>query len=255
MNILLTNDDGFDSPGLYALVRELHPVASLFLAAPEKQQSGTGHAITVFDPVKIRKRTIEKVEAAWSMQGTPADCVKIALSALIKDKIDLVVSGINIGANLGNDVLYSGTVGAAAEAVTMGVPAVASSLNSLDRNADFAYAARATGKLVAWMRERGFPADTLFNLNVPALAAENIQGVQFTRLGKRNYNNIFEERRDPRGNIYFWLGGRVIEADAVPGTDIYSVNHDYVSITPLQLDLTNFGLMEACRNTFNFDIN
>ena len=253
MKILLTNDDGYDSPAIAALIEELHSIATLYLATPEQQQSGTGHSITVFDPIKFRPRQREHVEAAWSMYGTPVDCVKIALTALLPVKVDLVVSGINIGANLGNDVLYSGTVSAAAEAVVLGVPALAASLNTFDRNADFSYAAYITRKMVEWMQENRMSADMLFNMNIPAIAADQICGVQMARLGKRNYNNTFEERRDPRGNSYFWLGGRVIEVDAEPGTDIHSVKNGYITLTPIQLDLTNYVLMDALQPTFHLD--
>ena len=244
MRILLTNDDGINARGLHAILHELNTIAEIYLAAPRTEQSGTGHSITVFDPIKAVEARIPGIKKGWLIGGTPVDCVKLATKRLISEPIDLVVSGINHGSNMGTDVLYSGTVSAATEGVIMGYPAIAISLDTYDDSADFSFAAAFTRRLVTAMLKETMPRTTLFNVNLPLLPPEHIKGIRMTKLGHRNYDNLFEERRDPRGNVYYWLGGGVLNEDQDEDSDVYAVSQGYISITPIHLDLTHYGLIK-----------
>lgn len=247
MRILLTNDDGINAMGIHALINELNTMAEIYVVAPDRERSGTGHSITVFDPIKAIETNIPGIKKGWVVGGTPVDCVKLAIARLIDEKIDLVVSGINHGSNLGTDVLYSGTVSAAAEGVIMGSPSISVSLNSFKEDEDFSFAAQFTRRVIAAVLPEGIEKTTLLNINVPALPSEDIEGVRITKLGLRNYDNLFEERRDPRGNTYYWLGGGVLEEEQHQDSDVYAVEHGCVSITPIHLDLTDYKLMEKYR--------
>lgn len=246
MRILLTNDDGIHAQGIHALVKELSAIAEIYLAAPDRERSGTGHSITVFEPIKVVKTNITGVKQGWIVGGTPVDCVKMAIARLIDEKIDLVVSGINHGSNLGTDVLYSGTVSAAAEGVIMGSPSLAVSLNSQDAT-DFSFAAQFTRRVVTMLMEQGINKSTLINVNVPAIPEADVKGIRFTKLGLRNYDNLFEERQDPRGNTYYWLGGGVMDEEQDPESDVYAVDHGFISVTPIHLDLTDYQLINQYR--------
>jgi 5'-nucleotidase len=247
MRILLTNDDGIQAKGLHALINELNTIAEIYVVAPDRERSGTGHSITVFDPIKAVQTKLPGTKKSWVVGGTPVDCVKLAISRLIEEKIDLVVSGINHGSNLGTDVLYSGTVSAAAEGVIMGAPALAVSLNTYRDDVDFNFTAGFTRRVIAAVMPEGIEKTTVLNINVPVLARNEILGVRITKLGVRNYDNLFEERRDPRGNTYYWLGGGVLEEEQHEDSDVYAVEHGYISITPIHFDLTDYRLMEKYR--------
>ena len=255
MRILLTNDDGVDAKGIQALINELNTIAEIYLAAPDHERSGTGHSITVFDPIKAVKTEIAGIKRGWIIGGTPVDCVKLAIGKLIDEKIDLVVSGINHGSNLGTDVLYSGTVSAAAEGVIMGVPAIAVSLNSYRKDIDFSFSARFTRSVISIVMKQGIAQTTLLNINIPFIAPEEVNGIRITRLGIRNYDNLFEERRDPRGNTYYWLGGGVLEEEQHEDSDVHAVNQGYISITPIHLDLTDYDLIDKYLNLSTENIN
>lgn len=244
MKILLTNDDGINASGIQALRESLLPYAQIYMAAPDQQRSGTGHSITVFDPIRVKKMVFPGVEEAWNIKGTPADSVKLALSSLIEDKPDLIISGINHGANLGTDVLYSGTVSAAAEGVIMGIPAVAISLDSFSPDADFSLAARFAVQMVELIKNEGIEKSTLLNINIPAVAAADIKGVKVCKLGIRNYNNIFEPRKDPRGNTYFWMGGGREDDLSDEESDVFLAKQNYITITPIHFDLTDYVLID-----------
>jgi len=244
MRILLTNDDGINARGIQALRESLLPHAQIYMVAPDQQRSGTGHSITVFDPIRVKKMVFPGVEQAWHVQGTPADAVKLALSRLIEDKPDLIISGINHGSNLGTDILYSGTVSAAAEGVIMGIPAIAISLDSFALDADFSLAARFAVQMVKLIENEGIEKSTLLNINVPAVPAAEIKGIRVCKMGVRIYNNVFEPRTDPRGNTYFWLGGGRVDNLSGEDTDVFLAKHNYITITPIHLDLTNYGLIK-----------
>lgn len=250
MRILLTNDDGIHARGLHTLAHELADWAEIFVVAPDRERSGTGHSITVFDPIRAVPANIACTRGSWVVGGTPVDCVKLAVHRLVTESIDLVVSGINHGPNLGTDVLYSGTVSAAAEGVLLGIPSIAVSLNSHAIENDFTFAASFTAKLIKTLMKEPIERKTLINVNIPVLPPDKIKGVRITRLGLRNYDNLFEERRDPRGNTYYWMGGGVVEEEQEPDSDVRAVQESFISVTPIHLDLTDYRLIEEYRNSF-----
>lgn len=252
MKILVTNDDGIHARGINALIKSLGEIAEVYVAAPDRERSGTGHSITVFEPIRVKEIKVPLAKKAWIVGGTPVDCVKLAMSKLVDD-VDLVVSGINHGPNLGTDVLYSGTVSAAAEGVIMGAPAVAVSLDCFDEEPDFAYAAEFTCEVVRMVKEKGIAKTTLLNINIPAVELEYIKGIRVTKLGVRNYENLFEERKDPRGNTYYWLGGGIKEEQQDEDSDVLAVKEGYISITPIHLDLTDYKLLNEYKKYFTKD--
>lgn len=249
MKILLTNDDGIHAKGIHSLIDELSLIGEVYIVAPDRERSATGHSITVFEPIKAVEAKLPGVAAGWVVGGTPVDCVKLAMSKLVKD-VDIVVSGINHGPNLGTDVLYSGTVSAAAEGVIMGAPAIAVSLDSYDINMNFNFASKFTRSVVETVMKHNIDPTTLLNVNIPYNPNEKIKGIRVTKLGVRNYDNLFEERRDPRGNTYYWLGGGVIEEEQEKDSDVVAVQEGYISITPINLDLTDYKLIEQYKKTF-----
>ncbi|MGE5544830.1 MAG: 5'/3'-nucleotidase SurE [Bacillota bacterium] len=252
MRILVTNDDGLDSLGLHVLAETLAEMAEIFVVAPDRERSGTGHGITVFEPIMIKRvEGVAKANSAWVVHGTPVDCVKLGISALLPQKPDLVVSGINKGANLGWDVLYSGTVSAAMEGVIMGVPSIAVSLCLDEGPVDYGFAARFTRAVCRQLEKDGFDRDTIININVPGLPRPDIKGMRVTRLGRRQYENVFEERKDPRGNTYFWMGGDVVEEDQEPDSDVRAINEGFISLTPIHFDLTNYEMVEKYRRIYH----
>ncbi len=238
MNILVTNDDGLFAPGLRALVEALLPLGTVWVVAPEREQSAAGHAITLhkplrMDPVQLNGLGVE----AYSSNGTPADCVILGcLTAATRP--DLVVSGINKGANLGEEVLYSGTVSAAMEAALQGLRAMAVSICSYDTE-DFSAPARAAVLLAGPVLEAVLPDDCFLNVNVPAVPWNELTGVEITHLGRRAYINAVDRREDPRGRPYYWFTGEPRESRSGAGTDIGAVNAGRVSITPVHFDLTS----------------
>lgn len=248
MRILLTNDDGIFAEGLQVLVQEIKKIAETYVVAPDHEQSATGHAITMHRPLraeKVRYFHSENVHA-WSVNGTPADCVKLGVEALLPTRPDLVVSGINRGANLGTDVIYSGTVSAAIEGTVLGIPAVAVSLTEYD-NPRYEYAAQFTARLARQLAEREIPEGLLLNVNVPGCDPGRIKGVAVCPLGIRQYINTFEKRTDPRGRTYYWLAGELVDSDGNEDTDVAAIENCKISITPIQQNLTNFDLLEKIK--------
>ncbi len=249
-HILLTNDDGVDAPGLLALAQALRPLGKITILAPDRNWSASGHVKTMHRPMRIQETALADGTPAYASDGAPSDCVALALLGFIEEKIDLVVSGINPNANIGHDVTYSGTVTAAMEAVIGGIPGVAVSLDSPEgHRGPLAYgpAARATRKVVAALWERGFPSETVINLNVPYLPDDQIKGIRVTRQGLRVYRDALDRRIDPRGKPYYWIGGKPPVGIPEDGTDFGAVKAGYVSLTPLQLDLTHYAAMEMLR--------
>ncbi|MDR3565847.1 MAG: 5'/3'-nucleotidase SurE [Negativicutes bacterium] len=245
MRILLTNDDGIMAPGIQALWRELSTVGEVTVVAPDSERSATSQAITVHQPIRVDEFCIvDPPLCAWRVGGTPTDCVKIAVEALLAEKPDIVVSGINQGPNLGTDVLYSGTVSAAIEGALHGIPAIAVSLNAWTAS-DFGPAARFARKLVLNMAERKLPPCTLLNVNVPDMAADLLTGVEITKLGVTEYENTFERRTDPRGRVYYWMGGNLVDSDNEAGTDVAALKKGRISVTPIHFDLTNYTIMRS----------
>ncbi len=246
LRILVTNDDGVLAPGLHCLVCELAKVGKVFVAAPDQERSATGHAITMFQPLRAKPAVVPGAEAAYAISGTPADCVKLAIDGLFRREIDLIVSGINRGANLGTDVLYSGTVSAALEGVMLGLPAIALSLAEFI-NPDFELVAKLSRHLIQALRERSWPADTLLNVNFPPLKLTEVRGIKVTTLGRLHYDNPILERKDPWGGTYYWLAGQIPEDNNGEHTDVWAVKNGYVSVTPIHFDLTNYRLLDTIK--------
>lgn len=247
MKILITNDDGIHSEGLKILAKELCALGDVFILAPDRERSATGHAITVHHPLRVEKIKLfnEKIEA-WAVNGTPSDCIKLALEAILPQKPDIIFSGINRGPNLGNDVLYSGTVSAAVEGGMFGIPSIAVSLavNEIELLPDYNDAARFSKKLALKVLENQMPSDIILNINVPP---SNIAGIAITKLGTRRYKNTFDKRKDPRGKIYYWLAGEVIEEPLEPDSDVWAIKNNFLSITPIKLNLTNIEFIDILK--------
>jgi 5'-nucleotidase len=246
LHILVTNDDGVDAPGLLALQKALQEVGEVTVFAPDHNWSAAGHTKTMHKPLRVNQATLPDGTLAYTTTGAPSDCVALVVLGMLEHQPDLVVSGINQGANVGHDITYSGTVAAAMEAVIFGIPALAVSLDSY-QDRDFAYAARFAACLVRFVRERGLPPNTFLNVNVPAVPQEKIAGVKITCLGKRVYSGKLVERQDPRGRNYYWIGGEPPSGVPEEGTDIWALSNNYVSITPLHLDMTEYQMLEELR--------
>jgi 5'-nucleotidase len=239
--ILVTNDDGIQSPGLRILARALAPLGRVVVVAPDRERSAVSHALTLHLPL----RATEQAGDWWAVDGTPTDCVNIGIHGLVKATPQLVVSGINLGANLGDDLTYSGTVAAAMEATLMGVPAFAVSLaGERFTEEDFCWAGRWAAHLASLVRDHGLPADTFLNVNVPA---GQPAGIKLTRQGKRRYGDAVVENLDPRGRAYYWIGAGELALHDLEGTDVHAVQRGLVSVTPLHLDLTNYAAFERLR--------
>ena len=234
MLILVTNDDGIHSPGIRVLADHLAPLGEVLVVAPDRERSAVGHSLTLQSPLRA-----EEIESGrFAVDGTPTDCVHLGIHGLLERRPDLVVAGINRGSNLGEDITYSGTVSGAMEATLMGVPAFAVSLEGPSfQAADFAVAADFARRLARQVLERGLPADTFLNVNVPAGAPG---GVCWTRQGKRIYGDLVVEKLDPRGRKYYWIGAGELGFQDLEGTDFHAVRLGNISITPLHLDLTNY---------------
>lgn len=246
LQILVSNDDGIDAPGIFALVQELKKVGEVTVVAPDKQQSAVGHAITMNYPLRVRNFRKNGRFFGFAVEGTPADAVKLAVRALLKRKPDILVSGINHGSNTAISVLYSGTVSAATEGTILGIPSIAISLTTFGK-ADFSYSARFARKLVSFVAARGLPLGTLLNVNIPPLSRRDIKGIVVTRQGKSTWDDTFDVRRDPGNKEYFWLTGSLTETDKEADVDQWAVAHKYISITPIQYDLTDYAMMDVMK--------
>lgn len=254
-HILVTNDDGVLAPGLLALTQEMRRLGKVSVLAPDRNWSGGGHVKTLDRALRVKEVRLADGTQAFASDGAPSDCVALGTLGFFKEPIDLVVSGINAGANLGHDVTYSGTVTAAMEAVIAGVPGVAVSLETVDGHLgdiDFAPAARAASKIVRQVIENGLAHEILLNVNVPFLPDEKIRGIALTRQGLRVYHSRLDERTDPRGKAYYWIGGDAPTGVPERGTDVGALAEGYVSVTPLQLDLTAYRAITDL-NTWQWD--
>jgi 5'-nucleotidase len=238
MLILCTNDDGYLAPGLGTLAAAAAVLGEVQVVAPDREQSATSHSLTMHVPLRAR----EVRPGVRNVTGTPTDCVALAVGALLGRRPDLVLSGVNHGPNMGEDVLYSGTVAGAMEATILGIPAVAVSFAGRDA-ARIAGYEPLLGRLLASIAGRSFPPETLLNVNLPDVDAGDVKGVRITRLARRVFTDSITRAADPMGKEYFWIGGGRVEWSAAEGTDFHAVDAGYVSVTPLHLDLTNFGLM------------
>ncbi len=243
MQILCTNDDGYLALGISVLASAARALGSVTIVAPDREQSATSNSLTLHHPLRVRRST----DGALVVDGTPTDCVILAVNELMDRRPDLCFSGINHGSNMGEDVLYSGTVAGAMEATVIGIPAVAVS-----------YAGQAFEDLAAWegvvtsvlrgiIEQDDFPADTLFNVNLPAIDPKQVKGIRITSLGKRRYSDSLTKAIDPSGREYFWIGGGEVSWTGTEDSDFSAIKAGYVSVTPLHLDLTNYKLLEEIR--------
>lgn len=244
MHILVTNDDGVHAPGLLALVQAMRKLdGKVSILAPDHNWSASGHVKTLHRPLRVKQTLLDDGTLAWASDGAPSDCVALAQLGFIPDKIDLVVSGINPNANIGHDVTYSGTVTAAMEAAIWGIPGIAVSINPSDDHTgpvDFDPAAEAARRLVLWLQDQDeIPQNTILNVNVPYGPLSEMKGFRITRQGMRIYRDELVRRLDPRGKPYYWIGGEAPIGVEEPGTDYGALLSGYVSITPIQLDLTS----------------
>jgi len=235
--ILLTNDDGIHAEGLRYLLTAAEKIGQVSIVAPETEQSAVGHSITLYDPIKAHEVTRSGIFYGYGISGTPADSVKLALYSLLPRRPDLVISGINNGANLGINVLYSGTVSAATEAAILGVPSMAVSLDA-KKEPPFEWALPHVQTLARWVINNGLPHGVALNINVPALPPDRIKGFKVTKQGLSRFSESFERREDPRGNHYYWLSGQATADETDERIDIVAVKAGYISITPLYYDLT-----------------
>lgn len=249
MHILVTNDDGVTAPGLLALAREMRGLGEVTVLAPDHNWSASGHVKTMERPLRVRETKLADGSPALTTDGAPSDCVALALLGVVRAKIDLVVSGINPNANIGHDVTYSGTVTAAMEAVISDVPGIAVSLDSKPGHGELDYgpAARIAVQVAAQVIAHGLPEGVLLNVNVPCLPEEQIKGIQITRQGLRVYHDALDAREDPRGRPYYWIGGEFPTGVEEDGTDVGALAEGYVSITPLQLDLTAYKALDKLK--------
>ena len=244
MRILISNDDGIQAEGISELRISLQEQNELFIVAPDRERSATGHKITMHRPLRVKEMQYPgSSTVGWAVDGTPADCVKLGLEALLPAPPDIVISGINLGPNLGTDVLYSGTVSAAIEGIINGIPAIAISLASYEYR-DFSFSGKLIRELVSGL-VKDLPRRTLLNINMPPGAP---RGIKVTRLGHRRYINIFDKRIDPRGRVYFWMAGEPFDLDEDdPDTDVWAIREGYISITPFHFDLTDYSMMDQLK--------
>ncbi len=239
MKILISNDDGYRAPGIVTLAAELATMGEVTIVAPERNRSGASNSLTLDNPIRATR-----IEGGYFVDGTPTDCVHLALTGLLTEEPDVVVAGVNAGANLGDDVIYSGTVAAAMEGRFLGLPALAVSL-VLDGARNFATGARVARVLLDGLAGLRIPADTILNVNVPDLPFDDLEGLEVTRLGHRHKAEGVVRSKDPRGRTIFWVGPAGPEEDAGPGTDFFAVAQGRVSVTPMQVDLTRHAALEA----------
>ena len=241
--ILVSNDDGVRSEGITALADALKELGTVYVVAPDRERSAASHSLSLTHPLRVEKLS----PRVYSVDGTPTDCVNLGVNGILRGKkVDLLVSGINKGANLGDDITYSGTVSAAMEGTLLGVPSIAVSLVTRSRFR-FDTAAGVALDVARKALKRGLPDDTLLNVNVPNAPRKEINGVRVTRMGKRVYGDMIVEKRDPRGRKYYWIGGDNINSEDVPGSDLEAIEDGFISITPIHLDLTNFAALRVLR--------
>ncbi len=243
IHILLTNDDGITADGLRYLKEAVRHLGTVTIVAPERQRSGSSHALTLDNPLRIQKLD----EDTMAVDGTPTDCVLLAMRGLLERRPDLLISGINHGPNLGDDITYSGTVAAAFEGTLLGLPSVAISVCSW-KECRFEAAARFAAVIAEEVLKHGLPPGTLLNVNVPSLPPEDIRGVRITKLGKRIYRDAIVRKTDPRGKDYYWIGGEPPISRGGEDTDFEAIEEGVISVTPLHLDLTDYKSIDVIKS-------
>lgn len=249
MKILISNDDGIAANGIRALTERLSRRHEVYVVAPDRERSAAGHSLTLHTPLRVEE--IEPPHGAkrtWVTTGTPGDCVKLAINAILssEEMPDVVISGINHGPNLGSDILYSGTVSCAMEGAMMGIPSIAVSLASMESDyEDFKFSAKFVNALLAKIEKYPFPERSILNINVPSLDADDIAGIAITELGGKMFTNEYEKRVDPRGKVYYWMAGELVTEPEDARTDIAAVRNNKISITPVTFDMTNEHIMKS----------
>ena len=244
--LLLTNDDGIEAKGLKTLYSTLSEEKDfdIRIVAPDRERSAVGHAITVFDPISVKKEYINGTFCGYSVAGTPADCVKLAITAIFEKKPDLLVSGINRGANIGENIIYSGTVSAATEGTIYEVPSIAVSIDNL-RDTNYGFAAGFTKKMAKSLLDiKKLPPRTLLNINIPDVAEEKIRGIRLTHQSTVKFKDIFIKRVDPRGRDYYWMDGEYEVITDDEDSDYVAIKNNYISITPIQHDMTDYKMLD-----------
>jgi 5'-nucleotidase len=251
MRLLITNDDGILAHGIECLCEAAAPLGEVTVVAPDREQSATSHSLTLHHPV----RPIKRGERRWQVDGTPTDCVMLAIEALMPERPDFVLSGINHGQNMGEDVLYSGTVAAAMEGLSLGVPSIAVSFAGGDLRADVSQLKQQVPVLTSLLERltslQAFPADTLFNVNLPPVSADAVKGIRLTRLGRRVYSESVAAMKDPWGRQIYWIGGGSITWSGEADSDFRAIEEGYVSVTPLHLDLTHYDVLQGAEAWWN----
>lgn len=248
MNILITNDDGIYADGIIELAKSISKIANVYVVAPESQRSATGHAITIHSPIMVHKIDMGENIKSYAISGTPADCVKVGIEGLFKDvNIDLVLSGINNGSNLGTDVIYSGTVSAALEGFILNKPSIAISYDEVNVKREiYKDASKYVVNLVENIKDKlDLLNDCILNVNIPNT---KIKGSKITKLGQRNYDNAMVEKINPFGQKYYWIGGKLMELDQDEDSDIACVKDGYISITPINIEMTNLRKFELLKD-------
>lgn len=249
MRILITNDDGIYAKGIEVLHQILASEHEVYVVAPETEQSAVGHAITFLDPLRVKEVKRNGVFFGYAVNGTPADCVKLAIRELMKPLPDMVISGINHGANVGENVIYSGTVSAATEAAMLGLPSIAVSIDAYPAR-DYSGPVKFLPKILKLVEGRVFPRGVSLNINFPHCPAEEIRGIKIARQGHLKYAETYDRRIDPRNRVYYWLCSQTAEYDPAEDTDSYSIQHKYIAITPIHYDLTHYPSLELLKEWF-----
>ena len=250
MRILISNDDGIWARGIRVLAERIarDPEHHVYVVAPDRERSATGHALTLHKPLRVEEIEIDaKVKGCWWTTGTPSDCVKFATGCLIDEPIDLVISGINSGPNLGGEILYSGTVSAAMEGAFLDIPSIAVSMGSGGPR-HYEVAAEFIARLIKLLPNSNLGNKLFLNINVPNVPFSDLKGVQVTKLGVRAYTDSFEKRLDPRGKVYYWLAGEVIEEGEEEGTDAWCMAHKIISVTPIAFNMTDMNMKTKLEN-------
>ena len=248
-NVLLSNDDGIESRGIWALKEHFEEHFNVFVVAPDRERSATGHSISLHDPIRLK---VVEEDRVFAVNGTPVDAVHLALHGVVKEKIDVVVTGINMGLNLGTDVFYSGTISAASQAKVLSIPAVAVSIDVTSRPVHYETAAYVARRVVEKIDEKKVESGIILSVNVPNLEIHEIEGIEITRLGKRFYNDRLIEREDPKRNKYYWIEGAHAHDILDEGTDVKAVHERRVSITPLRFDITAGDYIDTLKQ-WNFN--
>jgi len=254
LKILISNDDGIHAKGIKVLAQRLaqEPEHEVYVVAPDRERSATGHSLTLHKPLRIEAIEMPgQVKGAWSTTGTPSDCVKLAITELLPVKPDMVISGINNGPNLGSEILYSGTVAAAMEGAFLDIPSVACSLQWGEQR-HFDTAAEVLARLVKIFPKAHLEPRSLLNVNVPNVPLADVQGVRLTQVGVRGYNDYFEKRTDPRGRVYYWLAGVAIEEGEAENSDAWAVLHNFVSVTPVAFTMTDQIALKKLESVSDF---